>query len=175
MQGLSKLLKLPSQPIASKIPVCGHKTELTSLAKLGIANLKLSAHKSGAGTMNEIAPARYPRFYKPGFWNMQYKVRIGATPLIRKAALELRCAPTLAAKSQSTKSIILFQGMDSMGVTRSLQSLSGWRCRYTRFRATMRPRQRITASVGATADPRHRMRGKHVRACRKVIPITLRM
>jgi hypothetical protein len=44
-------------------------------------------------------------------------------------------------KDNPTKSVVLSQGTEIMGVTRSLQSLAVWRCRYTRFSATMRPRQ----------------------------------
>ena len=72
-----------------------------------------------------------------------------------KAAFEksvLRQVALLPAKRQSPKSLILFQGIDVSGVTRALQSLVGWRCRYIAFEChnyNNRPRK----AVGAKTDP----------------------
>lgn len=105
-----------------------------------------------------LALANISRQAKP-----QQVTRIGAFTLgpAKKAALGTDAHRRYAVKSNPTKSLAPSDRAETVGVTRPLQSLAGWRCRYTRlmprpsFDGQMRPRQTNRSTVGAPADPRY--------------------
>lgn len=100
-------------------------------------------------------PVSVQRLYTRSVGIMQARFELAfRRDVSEKTALDAGIvSDTLAGKSKSTKSLTLSQGVDDMGVTRSLQSLSGWRCRYTRFSATMRPRQGFSQRWGPRLIP----------------------
>ena len=89
--------------------------------------------------------------------NCNLVMRVGAFPEVQseKAALgESYRTEFVPVKAIPAKSVVLSQGTETMGVTRPLQSLAVWQCRYTSNSATiLRTTRKV--SVGATSDPRY--------------------
>jgi hypothetical protein len=119
-------------------------------------------HKGWAEALDENAPARFEGLFYTAFNTVtQAQVRIGAIPLIRKAALGIDARRRYAAKSHPTKSVVSSQETETVGVTRPLQSLAVLAMQIYALNATaplrgqMRPRQANRPSVGAPADPRY--------------------
>jgi len=91
------------------------------------------------------------------------KVRIGAEPDASEKLPWARVrAELIPAKSKSTKSVVLSQGTETVGVTRPLQSLAvlamqiyALKCHGCHCGSQMRPRQAGRPSVGAPSDPRY--------------------
>lgn len=85
------------------------------------------AHKGWAEAMNEIAPARFEGLSYTGFDpETQAQVRIGAIPLIRKAALGKDARRRYAAKSDPTKRLAFSDRPTPRGLTAPPVRLAGW-------------------------------------------------
>jgi hypothetical protein len=86
-------------------------------------------HKGWAEALDENAPARFEGLpYKAFDTAMQAQVRIGAIPLIRKAALGTDAHRRYAVKSDPTKRLAFSDRPTPRGVTAPSARLAGW-CR----------------------------------------------